>query len=80
MNSKQRRHDRRTWKHKVLTNRVTYDEYVERWEWLNTRHGRKVARCGWRERIVDDIDFDLQNITWEFLKEKDAIEFALRWA
>ena len=82
MNSKQRRQDRKLWRHSVATVAQDWDHYVAMWEWLKEKHGTKVVRCGWRDRIVDrNASYQLNySVTWQFIRERDAIEFALRWA
>ena len=81
MNSKQRRIDRRCWKYSVPTLCRDWDEYNDMWQWLGKRHGKKIYRCGWREKTswVDSYSDRIQ-VTWEFRKEKDLVEFILRWS
>jgi len=84
MNSSQRRKDIRKWKHSVKVTARTYDQYNDMWMWLKARHGTNVHRCGWRDRFVElwdvEIGDEVYDIRWQFLKQKDAVEFALRWA
>jgi isopentenyl diphosphate isomerase/L-lactate dehydrogenase-like FMN-dependent dehydrogenase len=80
MNSSQRRVDARRWRYRVTTPAVDYNDYVEMWEWLKARHTTKINRCGWRDRILNDISNYKIDIRWEFLRERDAVEFALIWA
>lgn len=81
MNSRQRRQDRRAWKYRIDLGIGTFEDYVDMWLWLDQRFGRKIDRCGWRDRIeiVDDLN-NQYRMAWEFLRKKDAVEFALRWA
>lgn len=83
MNSRQRRQDRRQWTYSITTVAQDWDHYNAMWMWLKARHGTKVDRCGWRDRIDDrNSSYSYQvryNITWQFQREHDAIEFALRW-
>ena len=82
MNSKQRRVDRRCWKYSVITYVDDYDNYTEMWSWLKQRHGTNVNQCGWRDRhlanLYTEAD-DTMPVKWEFIREKDALEFALKW-
>lgn len=82
MNSRQRRQDRKLWRHSITTVAHDYDHYVAMWDWLKAKHTAKASRCGWRDRIIDRNDCDQVNykIIWQFIREQDAIEFALRWA
>lgn len=81
MNSQQRRKDRREWRYHVDLGIRTFNEYVDMWRWLDQRHGRRILRCGWRDRIEEvDGDDDRYHVVWQFLRERDAAEFALRWA
>ena len=78
MNSRQRRRDRRLWKYRVVTATPHFQDYEDRWRWLDDLHGRNVNKCGWRDR--DQGQGPPFETTWEFVNERDAIEFALRWA
>ena len=84
MNSKQRRKDSRLWKYNVTINAKSFGHYEEMWEWLCNRFGSKVSRCGWRDRHpeIDYRDYDdgTFDVVWQFVNERDAIEFTLRWA
>ena len=81
MNSKQRRIDRRCWKHSVPTVCRDWDVYNDMWQWLAKRHGKKIYKCGWRERVLWEDSYSSRlKVTWEFRKEKDLMEFILRWA
>lgn len=84
MNSHQRRKDRKLWKHSVTLSFRDFDHYIEMWEWLAMRHGKKANTCGWRDRdpITDSNwqTYDSDLITWQFINERDAIEFTLRWS
>ncbi len=81
MNSRQRRFDRRCWKHSVKILVRDWHVYNDMWQWLANRHGKKIYKCGWREKCyyADDIT-ERMNVTWEFRKEKDLMEFILRWS
>ena len=79
MNSRQRRKDTRAWKYCITMTNKTYNEYCDMWNWLRQRYGGKVHWCGWRDR-VEETNYFYYNIEWQFLKQKDAVEFALRWA
>ncbi|MFY8211433.1 MAG: hypothetical protein ACOVLB_02025 [Candidatus Nanopelagicus sp.] len=85
MNSHQRRKDRKLWKYSVTLPFRDFDHYTEMWEWLAMRHGKKANTCGWRDR--DPVTnsnwqhYDVYDlVTWQFIKERDAIEFTLRWS
>lgn len=82
MNARQRRRDRRLWRYSVVVSIDNYEQYIEMWKWLQTQHGIKATRCGWRDRVkvgtVDD-PFELLEITWQFVREQDASNFTLRW-
>ncbi len=81
MNSRQRRQDRKLWRYSIITLARDYDHYIEMWEWLTEQHGKRARDCGWRERMSVPLSFDYDyKITWQFIREKDATEFALRWA
>lgn len=80
MNSRQRRQDRKRWRYSIVTVAQDWDHYNEMWQWLNVKHGRKVTQCGWRDRhdmYDNDTNFEVR---WEFDNERNATEFALRWA
>jgi hypothetical protein len=79
MNSRQRRKDARLWQHRVVTNNIEYYEYSNIWDWVSEQYGKNEKKCGWRDRVVynDNDNFD---VVWEFVKEKQAVEFTLRWA
>lgn len=80
MNSHQRRCDKRKWKYGVKTHAISYATYVDMWEWLAKKHSKKARTCGWRDRLIDvDSEYEQYRAVWEFLKERDAIEFTLRW-
>jgi hypothetical protein len=83
MNSKQRRIDQRRWRHKVRIKCRDYAHYCHMWDWLKAKHTGKVARCGWRDRHPDEIEPDPWDhrftVIWEFERERDAVEFALKW-
>jgi len=81
MNSRQRRRDRKLWRYSIATIARDWYHYVEMWDWLKEKHGVKASRCGWRDRIINRNfcdQFDYQ-VVWQFINERDAIEFALRW-
>lgn len=85
MNSRQRRVDRRYWKYNVTVIAEDYNHYVEMWDWLADRHGRKARNCGWRhhhgwEYVDPGHISDRIRIRWQFLRERDLLEFTLRWA
>ena len=81
MNSNQRRKDKRKWKYKVAMHITSHQQYEDMWWWLAGRHGRNVVECGWRERLVYTDSWSAALDTeWEFTKEKDLIEFILRWS
>ena len=73
MNSHQRRKDRRHWKHSVTTEFISFNDYVERWDWCYNKLGWG-TNSNWRERNRT------VGTHWEFVYEKDAVLFALRWA
>jgi hypothetical protein len=73
MNSHQRRKDRRHWKHSVMTGFMSFAEYIERWDWCYNKIGCRV-NSNWREK------HRTVGTHWEFVYEKDAVLFALRWA
>jgi hypothetical protein len=51
------------------------------WQWLANRHGKKIYKCGWRERVSWEDSYSSRlKVTWEFRKEKDLMEFILRWS
>ena len=82
MNSKQRRKDRRLWKYQITTSTRNFNEYIDQWTWLDNRFGRVIDECGWREREVNFDAWESEDLrsVWEFKREQDAVEFALRWA
>lgn len=82
MNSKQRRQDRKLWRYSIITVAEDWYHYEEMWNWLKARHGTKVTMCGWRDRIDRRNTCDQENykVVWQFINQRDAIEFALRWA
>jgi len=82
MNAHQRKKDRRLWRYSIITVAHDWDHYNAMWEWLKNKHGINVNRCGWRDRIVNRhyCNQDDYQVIWEFVNEKNAIEFALRWA
>lgn len=82
MNAGQRRTDSRLWKYTVATVVKDFDHYVEMWQWLSDQHGRRGDRCGWREARGNRVygEWQHRKLNWQFTKETDAIEFALRWA
>ena len=81
MNSRQRRQDRREWRYKIDLGSRPYDDYAAMFAWLGERHGRKIAKCGWRSNIEPNNNTDDEYfLVWQFLREQDAAEFALRWA
>lgn len=80
MNSRQRRQDRKRWRYSIVTVAHDWDHYSAMWLWLKEKHGTNVLRCGWRDRhdmYDDETDF---KIRWEFDNERNATEFALKWA
>jgi hypothetical protein len=81
MNSRQRRIDRRCWKYSKKVVCETWDEYNDMWQWLAKRHGKKVYKCGWREKTEWPYTWSDQiYVLWEFRREKDLMEFILRWS
>lgn len=81
MNSRQRRTDKRKWKYKITTSLSDYEVYLTMWDWLVRKYGRQVSKCGWRERFeVDNRDPLAFIVEWEFLEQKAAVEFALKWS
>ena len=85
MNSRQRRVDRRYWKYSVSVIAKDYDQYLEMWDWLVARHGKKINKCGWRhfdgwEYVDPGHISDRIRIRWQFTNEKNALAFALAWA
>ena len=80
MNSRQRRKDRKLWRYSIVTVARNYDHYDEMWTWLKQRHGTRVRNCGWRDRVQAHGPDDEYRITWQFVREQAAAEFALRWA
>ena len=82
MNSRQRRVDKRRWKHRIHVKAKNFDHYKEMWNWLDARHGRKGNKCGWREgewNYVNGVS-DRIYTNWQFVCEKNALAFALAWA
>jgi hypothetical protein len=80
MNSRQRRQDRKRWCYSIVTVARDFDHYSEMWSWLKVRHGARARDCGWRDRssyLDDSVNYQ---VTWQFVRERDATEFALRWA
>jgi len=80
MNSRQRRQDRKRWRYSIVTVARDFDHYSEMWNWLKVRHGIRICDCGWRDRnnyLDDSVNY---RVTWQFIREQDATEFALRWA
>ena len=74
MNSHQRRRKiNRHWKYPVMTEFVSYEEYMNRWQWCYDKIGCRV-NSKWREK------HRTVGTHWMFVHEKDAILFALRWA
>lgn len=80
MNSRQRRQDRRLWKYRVVTQTHDFEDYVAQWQWLDQRHGKRVVKCGWRDRDHGYGHGSPYHTVWEFIHAQDATEFALRWA
>lgn len=86
MNSRQRRQDQKLWRYHIEVQINDYNHYEEMWTWLVEKHGKKIGRCGWRDRKICEVDYihwldhDPIRIRWEFIDERDATEFALRWA
>lgn len=79
VNARQRRQDRKLWRYSIVVVAQNYGHYEEMWNWLKQRHTAKANRCGWRERIQAYGSDDEYRITWQFINEQDAMEFALRW-
>lgn len=82
MNSRQRRLDNRYYKHRITVIAETYTQYIEMWDWLAARYGKKIYKCGWRHmgwRYVDGVS-DKIRVEWQFANEKRALAFALAWA
>lgn len=82
MNSRQRRWDRRVWKYSTETLCRDWDVYNEMWQWLVARHGKKIYKCGWREKDTYWVSpgSDRMHVIWEFRREKDLTAFILRWS
>lgn len=84
MNSHQRKKDKRRWKYTVTVNTRSFRHYEEMWEWLENRFGKNSAKCGWRDRHPEYFHRDYSDGTfdvfWQFINERDAIEFTLRWS
>lgn len=82
MNSKQRRKDKRAWKYSVKVLAKDYDHYEEMWNWLDKNYGRKIYKCGWRDRYPSDSYFYSVTfeVIWQFTDQKKLVEFILRWA
>jgi hypothetical protein len=81
VNSQQRRKHRREWRYRVDLGSRPYDDYLDMWDWLDQRHGRKILRCGWRIKAEYNNDTDDEYfLTCIFLRARDAAEFALRWS
>ena len=81
MNSKQRRIDRRCWKYSIPKACRDWDEYNDMWQWLAKRYGKKIYKCGWREKTEWPYSWSDQiHVVWEFRREKDLVEFILRWS
>ena len=81
MNSRQRRVDRRHWCHSISME-IRFDHYIEMWNWLAARHGKKARNCGWRQsswRYADHCS-DIVKLNWQFEQERDLLEFVLRWS
>ena len=82
MNSRQRRLDNRYYKHRITIIAEYYDQYIDMWDWLVARYGKKAHKCGWRHKewqYVDGVS-DKIRIEWQFTDEKRALAFALAWA
>ena len=83
MNSKQRRKDSRHWKYSVMIRAKDFEHYEEMWEWLKSKYGTKVHRCGWRDRhpLINYtyVPGEWFNVVWQFTDEKKLVEFSLRW-
>lgn len=69
MNSHQRRLDRRRWRHEVIVEYNTHSVYLKQFNWCCDTFGPYV-RDGWRERF---------SIKWQFINEKKAMLFKLKW-
>lgn len=81
MNSRQRRLDRRYYKHRIIIIAKSYEQYIDMWDWLVARYGKKAYECGWRHmdwRYVDGVS-DLIAIEWQFTNQKVSLAFALAW-
>ena len=78
MNSKQRRLTRRKYKYTVRTHIRTYEQYCLMFDWLARKHGKIISKCGWRRNHPEGT-IDYHVVIWEFVRERDSIEFALRW-
>ncbi len=80
MNSRQRRQDRKLWRYSIVTVLRNYEHYEEIWHWLRERHGARARDCGWRDRSDYLNNIGKYRVVWQFIRETDAAEFALRWA
>ncbi len=81
MNSKQRRKDRRAWKYEIDLGSRSYNDYLDMWNWLAHRHGIFINLCGWRAKAEVNLKTDDEYfLVWQFLRRRDAVEFALKWS
>lgn len=83
MNSNQRRKDKRKWKFSVPVTCTHFGHYQEMWEWLADKYGTNVNKCGWRDRDNTTsfyTTYEYFDIDWQFVDERKAIEFTLRWS
>jgi hypothetical protein len=73
MNSKQRRRDRRAWKHDIVfTHEQVYERgYNDMWDWCVTVFNNRGNK--WRE------PYGPPGVRWQFTKPEYAVMFALRW-
>ena len=81
MNSKQRRQDARKWKYHV---RLTYDQadrngYDNMFDWCCDTFGNGVRNNLWREEPWSEEHQEF-GTCWQFIDDKTAALFALKWS
>lgn len=79
MNSKQRRKHSRKFKYSVRTEIKSYEQYCLMFDWLTRKHGNVISKCKWRRRHHEAYLGGVYVIIWEFVRERDSIEFSLSW-
>lgn len=72
MNSRQRRLDRRRWRHEVVVDYTTHSGYIKQFNWCCDTFGPYVCD-GWRGGL------EFETIRWQFTNEKNAMMFRLKW-